>query len=51
MGGPTEPSADLRELASMLRQTYIALTNEGFTESQALTIIGEIIGSTMRGNG
>jgi hypothetical protein len=50
MGGPTEPSADLRELASMLRQTYIALTNEGFTESQALTIIGEIIGSTMRGN-
>jgi len=51
MGGPTEPTADLRQMASLLRQTFIALVNEGFTEAQALKIVGEIIGSTMRGNG
>lgn len=41
--GPIEPSADLREMAAFWRQTYIALTNEGFTEAQALRIMAEII--------
>ena len=41
--GPIEPSADLRQLASALRQTYLALTQEGFTEQEALTIIGQIL--------
>lgn len=41
--GPVEPAADLRELANMLHQTYVALTQEGFTEQQALTIIGQIL--------
>jgi hypothetical protein len=40
---PREPSADLRQLASMLFQTYTALTNEGFTEQQALVVIGQIL--------
>lgn len=39
---PTEPSADLRMLASMLYQTHTALRDEGFTEQQALIIIGQI---------
>lgn len=47
-GGPTEPSADLRQMASFLRQTYVALVAEGFTITEALTIIGSIIAS---GNG
>lgn len=38
-----EPSADLRTFASMLLQTYIALTDEGFSEQQALVIVGQII--------
>lgn len=38
-----EPSADLRILANALMQTYVALTMEGFTEDQALVIIGQII--------
>lgn len=38
---PIEPSADLRELASALRQMYIALVNEGFDDRQALIIIGQ----------
>ncbi len=43
MNGPTEPSADLRELASILRQTFVALTMEEFTENQALVIIGQML--------
>lgn len=43
MGGQTEPAADLRQMASGLWQMFIALTNEGFSERQALTIIGYAI--------
>lgn len=42
-GVPMEPSADLRQMANMLRQMYIALTAEGFSEQQALIVIGQII--------
>lgn len=41
--GPVEPSADLRQFASMMRQMYIALTMEGFTEHEALVVIGQIL--------
>lgn len=47
--GPVEPSADLRTMAQFLRQTFIALTLEGFTEQQALTIIGQIVFSQLGG--
>jgi hypothetical protein len=43
VSGPIEPSADLRQAASALRQMFIALINEGFDERQALTIIGHAI--------
>lgn len=45
MNHPTEPAAELREAASALWQTYIALTSEGFSEQQALVIIGQILAS------
>lgn len=48
--GPIEPSADLRELASALRQTYVALTQEGFDERQALIIIGQILAANGGGS-
>lgn len=47
--GPIEPSADLRQLANVLRQTYLALMQEGFTEAEALAIIGQIISANMGG--
>jgi hypothetical protein len=47
--GPVEPSADLRELANMLRQTYVALTLEGFTAQEALIIIGQILAANSGG--
>lgn len=40
---PTEPSADLRQMASFLRQMYVALMNEGFTEEEALRITAHLL--------
>jgi hypothetical protein len=42
-GGPKEPSADIRTLASVLRQTYLALIAEGFSEAEAMAIIGQTL--------
>lgn len=38
-----EPSSDQRGVAIMWHEMYIALRDAGFTESQALTIIGQNI--------
>jgi len=48
---PTEPSADLRQLASIYHQMFIALTQEGFTEQQALLIIGQNIAASFLAGG
>lgn len=42
--GPLEPRADLRQAAAELMQWFQAMLQEGFTEEQALTIIGKMIG-------
>ena len=47
MGEQTEPSADLRVMASHLWQMFVALQKEGFTESQALKILAEMISGSM----
>lgn len=39
----TEPTAELRTLASVLWQMHVALIDEGFTEMQALTILGHVV--------
>lgn len=44
-----EPSADLRLMASAFMQMYVALTHEGFTENQALKIIGQVIAANSGG--
>lgn len=43
MTGHTEPSADLRQMASALWQTFVALRSEGFSEKQALRIIADLL--------
>ncbi len=43
MNSPTEPAADLRRLASALWQIFVALQSEGFSEQQALVVVGQIL--------
>jgi hypothetical protein len=38
-----EPTADMRAAARQLREYYVALIREGFTEMQAIRIIGMVI--------
>ena len=42
--GPIEPSADARQFAGVCYQVFTALRLEGFTEQQALVIIGQMRG-------
>lgn len=46
-----EPSADLRKAAKDLRQMFIALVNEDFSEKQALAIIGHILAAGSQNGG
>lgn len=48
---PVEASAAVRQGAKELRGVYIALVNEGFTEEQALSIIGHILAMQGKGRG
>lgn len=38
-----EPSAEMRKAASQMREIFVALVREGFTEVQALQIIAAIL--------
>lgn len=43
MNGPVEPSADMRAAAHELREMYVALIAEDFTDQQALVIVGQAL--------
>lgn len=47
----TEPNADARTFARTMRQLFVALMLEGFTEAQALQIIGMGIAASVAGQG
>ncbi len=47
--GPIEPPAELRQMAKMIRQVYLSLMQEDFTEKEALTIIGHILAANQGG--
>lgn len=49
--GPQEPNADMRVLASTFRQMYLALVQEGFTKSEAMTLIALTIQSIIAKGG
>lgn len=49
--GPTEPAADIRQLASVLWQIFVALQAEGFTVHQALVVIGQVLAMQAQGGG
>ena len=41
--GPREPSADQRMAAAQLYGMFLALQAEGFSEQQALVILGQVL--------
>lgn len=47
--GGVEPSAEMRSAAHGLREMYIALLLEGFSETQAIQIIGYSISGNTNG--
>ena len=49
--GPIEPSADAREFAKACFQIFTALCLEGFTEQQALIVVGQMIAANNNGGG
>lgn len=49
-GGAQEPNAESRIGAANLWQTFLALTAEGFSETQALNIIGQLLIASALGN-
>jgi len=48
--GRTEPSAEVRAGAASLWQMFVALCAEGFSEGQALVVIGQVL-AAQRGGG
>jgi hypothetical protein len=48
--GPEEASADSRQMARVVRDTYVGLIAEGFTEWQALIIVGQCIAAGAQQN-
>jgi len=42
----TEPNAELRQAAAGLWEMYVALSKEGFTDKQALAIIGQMLAAS-----
>jgi hypothetical protein len=50
MPAPEEATADSRQMARVCRDTYVALVAEGFTEMQALIIIGQCISAAAKQN-
>jgi hypothetical protein len=45
----TEPSAAARQMAKMLWDNFRALIQQGFTETQALTVLGVMMGTAIAG--
>lgn len=44
---PREPAADLRQFAKVCREMFLALMEEGFTETQALQILGVFVAGSI----
>jgi hypothetical protein len=45
--GRVEPSADMRQAAHSMREMYLALIEQGFSETQACSIIGTMLGQNL----
>ena len=41
----------MRQMASVLRQMFVALQNEGFTDREALQVIGTVVAAQIQAGG
>lgn len=48
--GPIEPSSDTRQSAHVLMEMYLALRAGGFTEAQAMFLVGQVITANIIAN-
>ena len=48
---PQEPTADNRQFARMMRDMFVALVLEGFTNGEALVIIGQAMTAAIVASG
>lgn len=48
---PVEPSAVVRQAAKAMHEVFVALINEGFTETQAMHIIGVMLHAQIQSGG
>jgi hypothetical protein len=48
-GGPSEPTSDARQFARFTHDHFVALIGEGFTEDQAMRIIGMLFRANRSG--
>lgn len=48
-GGRTEPNADIRTMAKVAWQMFVALTDEGFEPDQALGLVRDILVAGVNG--
>ena len=49
LGGPVEPASNARQGAHAMREMFVALTEAGFTEEQATTLLVAFVTSTPPG--
>ncbi|MEV8637779.1 hypothetical protein AB0395_39645 [Streptosporangium sp. NPDC051023] len=49
MSEPEDPITQLAQGAAQLHELFMAYVNAGFTESQALYLIGQMIQASIRG--
>lgn len=47
MSPKREPAADIRQAAAQMHGLYTALVDEGFTEAQALSILGTMMAASI----
>jgi hypothetical protein len=44
-----EPPADMREMATQMHYVYVALTQAGFTEGQAMHLLSQALSAALGG--
>lgn len=50
-GMPTDPVSQLAEAATQMHEMFVSYVNAGFTDQQALYLVGQMVQASMRNGG